>query len=255
MALILTRPLVFFDLETTGLNFTTDCIVEISMVKMKPDGGRDTKTTYINPEMAIPKASTDIHGITNEMVANAPTFKQAANEIKQFMEGCDWAGYNSNKFDIPFLMEQFLKIDIKWDITDKRFVDVQHIFHKKEQRTLAAAYKFYCNKEMVQAHSAEYDINATIEVLEAQLEKYTDIEQSVEGIIKFTGQEPIVDFSKRMVMLNGVPVFNFGKHKGKPVAQVFKQEPSYYDWMMKGDFTGHTKLKISEIFQQTMLKK
>jgi DNA polymerase III subunit epsilon len=255
MTLQLLRPIVFFDLETTGLHFTNDRIVEICMVKIKPDMSRESKTKYINPEIPIPAVTTAIHGITDEMVANAPTFKQAANEIRQFMEGSDWAGYNSNKFDIPFLMEQFLRIGLNWDISDKRFVDVQHVFHKKEPRNLAAAYKFYCNKSLENAHSAEYDVNATIDVFMAQLQMYPDIEPSVEGVIKFTGQEVIVDFAKRMVMQNGVEVFNFGKHKGKPVATIFKNEPSYYDWMMKGDFAEHTKAKITEIFNRTTLVK
>ncbi len=255
MALQLQRPIVFFDLETTGLNFTNDRIVEICMVKIKPDMSRESKTKYINPEMPIPAFTTAIHGITDEKVKDAPTFQQVANEIRQFMDGCDWAGYNSNKFDIPFLMEQFLRIGLTWDISDKCFVDVQHIFHKKEPRNLAAAYKFYCDKSLDNAHSAEYDVNATIDVFLAQLEKYQDIEPTVEGVVKFTGQEVIVDFAKRMVMQNGIEVFNFGKHKGKAVATIFKNEPSYYDWMMRGDFSEHTKAKITEIFNRTMLKK
>jgi DNA polymerase III subunit epsilon len=255
MQLILTRPLVFFDLETTGLNHQTDRIVEICMIKINVDLSREVKRKLINPERNIPAEVTALHGITNDMVKDAPTFKQAANEIKQFMTGADWGGYNSNKFDIPFLMESFLRIGLPWDITDKIFVDVQHIYHKKEPRNLAAALKFYCNQTIVNAHTAEADVNATIDVFLAQLQKYPDLGNNLKSITNFTGQEQIVDFAKRMVMQNNVEVFNFGKHKGKPVEQIFKTEPSYYDWMMKGDFAEHTKLKITEIFNRLNFKK
>jgi DNA polymerase III subunit epsilon len=255
MPLILTRPLVFFDLETTGLNHTTDRIVEICMVKINPDLTREVKRKLINPEKNIEKSNSDIHGITNEMVKDAPTFKQLANEIRQFMDGADWGGYNSNKFDIPFLMESFLRIGLTWDITDKIFVDVQHIFHKKEPRNLAAAYKFYCQQTLENAHSAEADVNATIDIFLAQLNHYTDLGETLEEVQKFTGKEEIVDFARRMVLQNGEEVFNFGKHKGKTVASVFKTEPGYYDWMMKGDFAEHTKLKITEVFTRISLKK
>lgn len=255
MPLILTRPLVFFDLETTGLNHTTDRIVEICMIKINTDLTREVKRKLINPEKNIAADNSAIHGITNEMVKDAPTFKQVANEIRQFMDGADWGGYNSNKFDIPFLMESFLRVGLNWDITDKIFVDVQHVFHKKEPRNLAAAYKFYCHKTLENAHTAEADVAATIDIFLAQLEHYHDLGSTVESVVKFTGQEEIVDFGRRMVMQNKIEVFNFGKHKGKPVADVFKNEPGYYDWMMRGDFAEHTKLKITEIFNKAILKK
>lgn len=255
MNLQLTRPLAFIDLETTGTNISTDRIVEIAIVKIMPDGTKQTKRKIINPTIPIPQVVSDIHGITNEMVKDAPTFKQIANEVKQFIEGCDIGGYNSNRFDIPMLVEEFLRCELNIDIESRKLVDVQKVYHLMEQRTLSAAYKFYCNKELVDAHSAEADATATYEVLEAQIDRYSQIGNTVESIIKFTGEEQIVDFSRRFIMEKGVEVFNFGKHKGKPVTQVLKEEPQYYDWMMKGDFALHTKQKITEILNRTLVKK
>lgn len=255
MNLQLTRPLAFIDLETTGTNISTDRIVEIAIVKIMPDGTKQTKRKIINPTIPIPQLVSDIHGITNEMVKDAPTFKQIANEVKQFIEGCDIGGYNSNRFDIPMLVEEFLRCELNIDIESRKLVDVQKVYHLMEQRTLSAAYKFYCNKELVDAHSAEADATATYEVLEAQIDRYSQIGNTVESIIKFTGEEQIVDFSRRFIMEKGVEVFNFGKHKGKPVTQVLKEEPQYYDWMMKGDFALHTKQKITEILNRTLVKK
>ncbi|MCX6203015.1 MAG: 3'-5' exonuclease [Bacteroidetes bacterium] len=255
MRLQLNRAISFIDLETTGINVSTDRIVEIAIVKILPDGSKQIKRKLVNPEMAIPKTASDIHGISDEMVKEAPTFKQMANEIKQFIEGSDLAGYNSNRFDIPMLNEEFLRSGITVDIESRKLLDVQKVFHMMEQRTLTAAYKFYCNKNLEDAHSAEADATATWEILEAQLEKYQQIGNSVEAIVKFTGEDQIIDFARRFVFENGVEVFNFGKHKGKPVTQVLKEEPQYYDWMMKGDFALHTKQKLTEILNKSIVHK
>jgi DNA polymerase-3 subunit epsilon len=205
--------------------------------------------------MAIPKGATDVHGITDEMVKDAPSFKDAAHELKQMLDGCDIAGYNSNRFDIPMLIEEFLKADVDFDMKGRRLVDVQNIFHKMEQRTLSAAYKFYCNKVLDGAHSAEVDATATHEILEAQLERYPELGTTVESVIKTIGEEAIVDFARRFIFENGVEVFNFGKYKGRPVAEVLKAEPQYYDWMMKADFPQYTKQKLTEIRTRSLLKK
>ncbi len=255
MALQLQRPIAFIDLETTGTNLGTDRIVEIAIVKIGKDGQQQTKRKLINPEMPIPAGASDIHGITDEMVKDAPVFRQVANELKQFLENCDLAGYNSNRFDIPLLVEEFLRSGLDFEMGNRRMLDVQRIFHMMEQRTLSAAYKFYCNKSLDGAHSAEVDAVATWEVLQAQLERYPQLGDSVESVIKFTGEDQVVDFARRFILSNGVEVFNFGKHKGRPVADVLKAEPQYYDWMMKGDFPLHTKQKLTEILNRTLLKK
>lgn len=251
----LTKPLAVIDLETTGVNLGSDRIVEIAIVKLLPDGTRSVKRKLINPEIPIPKTSSDLHGITDEMVKDAPTFKQVANELKQVLDGCDIAGYNSNRFDIPLLMEEFLRVQVEFDMKGRRLVDVQKIFHQMEQRTLSAAYRFYCNKNLEGAHGAEADASATYEVLLAQLEKYPVLGTSLDSITKAIGEEVIVDFARRFIMENGVEVFNFGKFKGRPVSDVLRSEPQYYDWMMKGDFPQHTKQKLTEIYTRTMLKK
>lgn len=255
MRLQLQRPIAFIDLETTGVNISTDKIVEIAIVKILPDGSKATKRKLINPQMPIPEGSTAVHGITNEMVKDAPTFKQVANEIKQFLDNCDLGGYNSNRFDIPMLIEEFMRAGLDFSTEGRRMVDVQKIFHLMEQRTLSAAYKFYCDKCLEDAHSAEADAHATWEILLAQVERYPHIGTTVEHIVKFTGEDDIVDFARRFIKVNGVEVFNFGKHKGKPVLEVLKVEPQYYDWMMKGDFAMNTKQKLTEIFNRTLLKK
>lgn len=255
MKLQLTRPLAFIDLETTGVNISLDRIVEIAIVKINPDGTQQVKRKLINPMMPIPKGASDVHGITDDMVKDAPVFKQVANEIKQFIDHCDIGGYNSNRFDIPMLMEEFLRVGIDFSTDGRKLVDVQKVFHMMEQRTLSAAYKFYCQKTLDGAHSAEVDATATWEVLEAQVERYPQIGNTVESIVKFTGEDDIVDFARRFVRENGVEIFNFGKHKGKPVTQVLKEEPQYYDWMMKGDFPMNTKQKLTEILNRTLLKK
>jgi DNA polymerase-3 subunit epsilon len=255
MNLVLKRPLAYIDLETTGVNPGTDRIVELAIVKVMPDNTRVVKRKLINPEMAIPKSSSDIHGITSEMVKDAPTFKQVANEIKQFLENSDLAGYNSNKFDIPVLVEEFYRAGIDFKFESRKMVDVQKIFYQMEPRTLSAAYKFFCQKELVAAHSAEADVEATREVLEAQLERYPQLGNTVESILKVVGEDEIVDFARRMIMVEGKVVFNFGKHKGKGVEDVLRAERSYYDWMMQGDFPQHTKRKLTEILNKVYLKK
>jgi len=253
--LSLIRPIAFLDLETTGVNLSTDRIVEIAIVKIMPDNTRQVKRKLLNPEMQIPVASSDIHGITNEMVKDAPTFKQAGNEIKQFLQDCDLGGYNSNRFDIPILMEEFLRAGMDVDLSNRRMIDVQHIFYSMEPRTLSAAYKFYCQKELINAHSAEVDINATIEVFMSQLERYNQLGNNVDSILSVIGEEKIVDYARRFSFdEKGVEVFNFGKYKGKSVSDVLKSEPHYYDWMMRGDFPLHTKQKLTEIMNRSFLK-
>ena len=251
----LKKPLAFVDLETTGTNPGIDRIVEIAIVKVLLDGTQSVKRKLINPEMAIPKSSSDIHGISDEMVKDAPTFRQVAQELKQMLDGCDFAGYNSNRFDIPLLMEEFLRAQVDFDMKNRKLLDVQNIFHKMEPRTLGAAYRFYCNKNLDGAHSAEVDARATYEILQAQLERYPELGSSVESVLKLIGEDQIVDFARRFIMENGIEVFNFGKFKGRPVSDVLKAEPQYYDWMMKGDFPQHTKQKLTEIYTRTMLKK
>jgi len=255
MTLQLKRPLVFTDLETTGTNLATDRIVEIAMIKIFPDKTNAAKHKLINPQMPIPKSSSDIHGITDEKVKDAPVFKQVANELKQFIDDADISGYNSNRFDIPLLMEEFLRVGINIDMMNRKMVDVQQIFHLMEKRTLAAAYKFYCDKELINAHSAEADAQATWEILQAQLERYENLGNTLDSILQFTGEGQVVDFARRFVIENNVEIFNFGKHKGRSVAEVLKAEPQYYDWMMKGDFPLHTKQKLTEILNRTLLKK
>ena len=251
----LSRAIAFIDLETTGINLSNDRIVEIAIIKIMPDGTRTTKRKLLNPQVPIPREASDIHGITDEMVKDAPSFKDVGNEIKQFLEGCDLGGYNSNRFDIPILMEEFLRIGLTVDLTDRKMIDVQHIFYTMEPRTLTAAYKFFCGKELEGAHGAETDINATVEVLMSQLERYTQLGNSVESILKVIGEEKVVDYARRFGYNDkGVVVFNFGKYKDRSVEEVLKKDPSYYDWMMKGDFPLHTKKKLTELLNKTLLK-
>jgi DNA polymerase III subunit epsilon len=251
----LKRPIAFIDLETTGVSLSNDRIVEIAIIKLLPDDTRQVKRKLINPQMPIPKSSTDIHGITDEMVKDAPTFKQVANEVKVYIENCDLGGYNSNRFDIPILMEEFLRVGLEIDLSKRKMVDVQHIFYTMEPRTLSAAYKFFCEKELVDAHSAEADVSATIDVFLAQLKRYGNLGNSVESVLSVIGEDKIVDYARRFGFDDkGVEIFNFGKHKGRPVADVLKAEPQYYDWMMRGDFPLHTKQKLTEILNRTLLK-
>jgi len=255
MPLQLARPIVFIDLETTGINIALDRIIEIAIIKILPDKTKQVKHKLVNPQMPIPEASSAVHGITDDKVKDAPTFKEVANELKQFIDNADLSGYNSNRFDIPLLMEEFLRAGIVLEMNNRRMLDVQTIFHMMEKRTLAAAYKFYCEKELTEAHSAEADASATWEILEAQLTRYEHLGNTLDTVLKFTGEEKYVDFARRFVIDKDVEVFNFGKHKGRCVAEVLKAEPQYYDWMMKGDFPLHTKQKLTEIFNRTLLKK
>lgn len=255
MHLQLSRPLAFIDLETTGVNLACDRIIEIAIVKVLPDGTRQLKHKILNPQIPIPQGSSDVHGFTDDMVKDSPTFKEVANELKQFIDNADLSGYNSNRFDVPLLMEEFLRAGIQVDMLNRKMIDVQHIFHMMERRTLGAAYQFYCNKQLHDAHSAEADASATWEILEAQTQRYEQLGSTLDSILEFTGQEKFVDFARRMIIDNDVEVFNFGKHKGKPVADVLKAEPQYYDWMMKGEFPLHTKQKLTEILNRTLLKK
>jgi DNA polymerase-3 subunit epsilon len=261
MKLNLKRPLAFFDLETTGTNVGTDRIIEIAIIKMLPDGSEASQTWVLNPEMPIPLETSLIHGFYNEQVADKPNFKAVGAEIADFLTDADLAGYNSNKFDIPVLMEEFLRAGIPFNLEGRHFVDVQNIFHQMEQRTLKAAYQFYCNKEIVNAHSAEADTRATMEVLIAQVERYKDtefidkkgntsipVQNEVSALHEFTNMQRAVDFVGRMVYNDaGEPCFNFGKHKGKKVEDVFDAEPSYFAWIMQGDFPLYTKQKVKEL--------
>ncbi len=248
MKLNLKRPIVFFDLETTGVDTSKDRIVEISLVKVMPDGEEITKTRKINPGMHIPEESTAIHGITDDDVKECPSFAQVARSLEQFINGCDFGGFNSNRFDLPVLAEEFMRAGVEIDFKRRKFIDVQNIFHKKEQRTLVAAYKFYCDKDLNDAHSAEADTKATYEVLKAQLDRYADLENNIDKLAEFSSRGETVDYAGRIVYNDkGVEVFGFGKHKGRSVAEVFNQEPSYYAWMMNGDFPLYTKKVITEI--------
>lgn len=252
----LTKPLAFIDIEATGANAATDRIVEIAIIKHLSDGNRSVKRKLLNPQIPIPQFVCDIHGITDDMVKDAPTFKQAAQEIKQFLDGCDLACYNAYRLDIPLLIEEFIRAGVEFEMKNRKLVDVQKIFHQMEQRTLSAAYKFYCNKSLDNAHSAEVDAAATAEILDAQLEKYPQLGNNIDSILKIVGEDNIIDFARRFTYDDkGKEVFNFGKHKGRAIADVLKAEPQYYDWMMKGDFPMNTKQKLTEIYTRTMLKK
>lgn len=248
MELKLRNPLIFFDLETTGVNISKDRIVEISYIKIMPNGTEQEKTLRINPEMPIPAESTAIHHITDDDVKDKPTFKEVAKELSRVFEGCDIAGFNSNKFDIPLLMEEFLRAGVNIDFTRRKFIDVQTIFHKMEQRTLVAAYKFYCNKDLEEAHSANADTRATYEVLKSQLDRYPSLENDVEFLSKFSSQNRNVDLAGRIVMNDkNVEVFNFGKYKGQSVEEVLKRDTGYFGWMMQGDFPQNTKNVLTNI--------
>ena len=248
MQLNLRNPLVFFDLETTGIDIAKDRIVEISMVKVMPNGEEIVKTRRINPGMPIPPESTAIHGITDEDVKDCPKFKEIAKSLAAQIEGCDLAGFNSNRFDIPMLAEEFLRAGVDVDLNRRKFIDVQTILHKMEQRNLTAAYKFYCNKDLANAHSAEADTMATYEVLKAQLDRYPELENDVNFLSKYSSFTNNVDFAGRMVYNEkGQEVINFGKYKGRLVEEVLKSDPSYYAWIMNGDFPLNTKKMLTEI--------
>ncbi len=264
MKLNLKRPLAFFDLETTGTMIGLDRIVEIGIIKVNPDDTEEVKAWKVNPEMPIPLETSLIHGIYDEDIADAPTFKAIAPEVAEFLQDCDLAGYNSNKFDIPMLLEEFLRTGEHFEIEGRRFVDVQNIFHQMEQRTLKAAYKFYCDKDIKNAHTAVADTRATLDVFVAQLQRYENTEwedkqgnrsvpvvNDVEALHKFSNIHRTVDFAGRMVYNDqGEEVFNFGKHKGKLVTDVFNAEPAYFGWMMNGDFSLYTKRKLQDVHQR-----
>lgn len=248
MKLNLKKPLIFFDLETTGLNIMTDRIVEIAYLKVYPNGNEESKKLRINPGRPIPAESTVIHHISDEDVKDCPTFKQVAQGIANDFKGCDIAGYNSNNFDVPFLAEELLRAEVDFDFANSRFIDVQVVFHKMEKRTLEAAYRFYCNAELEDAHSANADTQATYEVLKAQLDRYPELQNDVEFLSKFTKFNRNVDYAGRIVLDDkGVEIFNFGKHKGKSVEAVLREEPAYYSWMMNGEFPLYTKKVLTSI--------
>ena len=248
MKLNLKRPIVFFDLETTGVDTSKDRIVEISMIKIMPNGDEDVKTRRINPEMPIPPEATAVHGITDEDVKDAPTFRQLAKSLAQFIQGCDFGGFNSNRFDLPVLVEEFLRAGVDVDLKRRKFIDVQNIFHKKEQRTLVAAYKFYCDKDLTDAHSAAADTRATYEVLCSQLDRYDDLENDIDFLADYSERDKTADYAGRILYNDkGEEVFGFGKYRGQKVEEVFRHEPSYYAWMMEGDFPLYTKKVITEI--------
>lgn len=261
MQLNLTRPLIVFDLETTGVHVGSDRIIQICLLKILPDQSELIKNYLINPEMSIPEESTAIHGITNEDVKDKPMFKQIAGDLLSFIGNSDLAGYNSNKFDVPLLVEEFLRVDIDFDVKSRNLIDVQNIFHKMEQRTLKAAYKFYCSAELKSAHDAEADARATFEILKAQIKKYENTEftdhngvvskpvvNKMDELASFSLSFPKTDLVGHIgIDKNGKEIFNFGKHKGKTVEKVFEKEPAYYDWMMQGNFPLSTKKVITAI--------
>ena len=252
MRLNLKNPLVFFDLETTGTNIVSDRIVEISYLKVTTNGEEESKTRLINPEMPIPPQATAIHGITDEDVKNSPTFKMIAKSLAAQIEGCDLAGYNSNRFDIPLLAEEFLRANVDIDLMRRKFVDVQTIFHKKESRTLSAAYKFYCDKDLENAHTAEADTKATYEVLQAQLDRYPDLKNDIVFLSEYSSFNNQADFAGRVIYNEKKQeVINFGKYKGRLVEDVFQEDPGYYGWIMQGDFALHTK----KVFTAIMLRR
>ena len=248
MNLKLEKPIVFFDLETTGVNIATDRIVEISILKVFPNGNKESKTWLVNPEVEIPKEAAEIHGITNEKVVTEPTFKELAPEVSKMIEVCDLAGFNSNRFDIPLLAEELMIAGIDFDMNDRKAVDVQTIFHKKEQRTLSAGYQFYCGKELEGAHGAEADTNATYEILLAQIEKYDDLENDVKSLSEFSTHGERGDFAG-FILINddGQEIFSFGKYKGRTVEEVLKENPGYNNWIQNADFPLYTKKVLREI--------
>lgn len=251
MKLNLKRPLVFFDLETTGTSVTQDRIVEISYIKVFPDGHEEEDTLRINPGMPIPPASTAVHHITDDDVRDKPKFGEVATRLRDVFANADIAGFNSNKFDVPLLIEEFGRAGLNFSVSLHNFVDVQNIFHKMEQRTLVAAYKFYCGKDLTEAHSANADTRATYEVLMSQLDRYADLENDVEKLAEFSRMGNSLDLSARVVFNDKKePVFNFGKHKGRPVKEVFRTERSFYSWMMQGDFPKNTKDVLTALYYE-----
>ncbi|MBQ0023974.1 MAG: 3'-5' exonuclease [Prevotellaceae bacterium] len=250
MKLKLSKPIIFFDLETTGVDVAKDRIVELCYIKVFPNGNEESKSMRINPGMPIPKASTEVHGITDADVADCPKFSDIADDLYATFDGCDLAGFNSNKFDIPLLCEEFFRLNMNFDISKCKCVDVQNIYHKLERRTLVAAYKYYCGKDLENAHSAFADTRATLEVLEAQLDKYPeDLKNDISFLSEYSKMNNNADFAGRMIYdENGEVLFNFGKHKGRKVVDVLRIEPSYYNWMMQGDFPQNTKQVLQKVY-------
>ena len=248
MELKLNKPIVFFDLETTGINIAKDRIVEISILKVFPNGNKESKTWLVNPEMEIPAEVVAIHGISNEKVATEPTFAHLSKEISKLIEGADLAGFNSNRFDIPLLAEEFLRVGIDFDMKNRVGIDVQVIYHKKEQRNLSAAYKFYCDKELENAHSAEADTHATYEILKAQLDTYDDLENDVKFLNEYSSHKKRADFAGFiMYNENDEEIFSFGKYKGQKVEEVLAKDKGYYSWIQKSDFPLYTKKVLTAI--------
>lgn len=251
MKLQLERPIIFFDLETTGTNITRDRIVEISLIKVSPDGSEKERTRRINPGIPIPAEATAVHGITDDDVRDEPRFEQIARSLASIFQGCDIAGFNSNRFDIPMLKQEFDRAEIDFDLTGVRFIDVQTIFHKREPRNLTAAYRFYCDKDLTDAHSANADTRATLEVLRAQLVKYTDLPHDLQALADYTSYNKNVDLAGRLVYNDeGKEVVNFGKHKGHLAEKVLLTEPGYFGWIMQGDFTIDTKKAFQRIYER-----
>ncbi len=248
MKLALKNPIVFFDLETTGTNIVSDRIVEIAYLKIYPNGNEESKRYLVNPEMPIPQEVTAIHGISDEDVKNEPVFKELAKIIAKDIEGCDLAGYNSVRFDLPLLAEEFLRANVDIDLAKRKMIDVQVIFHKMEQRTLSAAYKFYCNSELTNAHTAEADTRATYEVLKAQLDRYDNLKNDVAFLADFSAQHKNADLAGRIIFNDkNEEVFNFGKYKGRRVEDVLNEDMGYYGWIMNGDFSLYTKKVLAEV--------
>ena len=248
MELKLSKPICFFDLETTGIDITKDRIVEISILKVYPNGNKESKTWLVNPTIPIPKAASDVHGITDECVAGEPTFKELAKQIHNMIKDSDLAGYNSDRFDIPLLAEEMLRAEVDFDLGNRVSVDVQTIFHKMEQRTLSAAYKFYCGKDLIDAHTASADTNATYEILKAQLDRYDSLENNIKKLSEFTYRKQIADFAGFIGYNDkGEEIFTFGKHKGKRVEDIFDEEPGYFGWLLGADFPLYTKKILTAI--------
>ncbi len=248
MNLKLTKPIVFFDLETTGVNIATDRIVEISILKVFPNGNKESKTWLVNPEIEIPEGATAVHGITNEKVVTEPTFKELAAQVNEMINGCDLAGFNSNRFDIPLLAEELMRAGVDFDMQDRKAVDVQTIFHKKEQRTLSAGYQFYCGKSLDDAHSAEADTKATYEILLAQIDKYDDLENTIDALSEFSTHGARADFAGFILMNEeNQEIFSFGKYKGRKVEEVLKENPGYFNWIQNADFPLYTKKVLKNI--------
>lgn len=256
MNIKLDKPIVFFDLETTGIQIATDRIVEISVLKVYPNGNKESWTKLVNPEIEIPKEASDIHGITNERVVTEPKFSELAPEVSKIIEGCDLAGFNSNRFDIPLLAEEMLRAKVNFDMENRRAIDVQVIFHKKEQRNLGAGYEFYCGKTLENAHSAEADTMATFEILEAQIAKYDDVQDNVDFLSEFSSHHKRADFAGFIILdAEGIEIFSFGKYKGRKVVDVFRENPGYYSWIQNADFPLYTKKVLTGIKESMSAKK